>query len=150
MTATVLLDRLQGVRLTGPGIWRARCPAHEGKSLSLSVREGEQGRTLVHCFAGCDVAEVLTAVGLTVSQLFSERSPEHRHSPSRMRMPATEALALLDHEVLVASLILRDILAEKRVDADQWQRLSLASTRISDARTYSCPARVPRESARAS
>ncbi len=147
MSVTVLLDRLQGVRPTGPGTWRARCPAHESKSLTLSVREGDQGRALVHCFAGCDIAEVVAAVGLTISDLFAERLREHRYPPDRARMPAAEALALLDHEVLVASMILRDILAEKRADADQWQRLNVASTRISAARNRSCPARVSRAAA---
>ncbi|MSQ55589.1 MAG: DNA primase, partial [Betaproteobacteria bacterium] len=31
MTATTLLDRLDGVRATGPGRWIAQCPAHPDK-----------------------------------------------------------------------------------------------------------------------
>lgn len=38
-----------------------RCPAHEDRTPSLSIR---QGRTslLVHCFAGCDGADVMRAI----------------------------------------------------------------------------------------
>lgn len=150
MSIDLLLGRLEGVRRTGPSTWRARCPAHEGKSLTLSVRAGDDDRTLLHCFAGCELSEILAAAGLQVSDLFPRHLDQHRYPPTRSRMPAAEALALLSHEVLVASLIICDVLKEKKADADQWQRLSLASTRISEARSQSCPARVPKEAARAS
>lgn len=38
-----------------------RCPAHDDRSPSLSVRIGER-RLLFHCFAGCDAREVLRAL----------------------------------------------------------------------------------------
>lgn len=144
MTAAALLDRLDAVRETGPSTWRARCPTHGGKSLTLSIRDMDDGRVLVHCFAGCDVGDVLAAVGLTVSNLFPERLPDHRYARSRSLMPAREALACIDLEVIVATLIIADILKDKAADAEQWQRLALCSTRISDARNLSCPARVQR------
>jgi hypothetical protein len=31
----------------------ARCPARDDHKPSLSIREGRDGRRLVHCFAGC-------------------------------------------------------------------------------------------------
>lgn len=39
MTAAVFVTRLDGVRLSGTGQWRARCPAHSDHSLSLSIRD---------------------------------------------------------------------------------------------------------------
>lgn len=101
---------------------------------------------LVHDFGGCDVHEVLSAVGLTVSDLFEKATSytvtERRSSAS---MPAREALALVSHEVTVALLIVGDILKERKADAKQWQRLALASNRIGQARSMSCPARLSRE-----
>jgi hypothetical protein len=83
MAADRLLDRLHGVRRTGRG-WIARCPAHADRSASLSVCEGDDGRVLAHCFAGCDVTDVLAAVELTLADLFSEGmrddSPEGRRA----------------------------------------------------------------------
>ena len=42
MTAATILDRLDGVRPTGDGRWIARCPAHDDRSPSLSIREAER------------------------------------------------------------------------------------------------------------
>lgn len=52
MTAEEIAKGLGGGR-TGNG-WTARCPAHEDRNPSLSIREGREGRVLVKCFAGCD------------------------------------------------------------------------------------------------
>lgn len=37
----------------------ARCPAHRDRSPSLSVGEGQDGKLLVKCFAGCDQRQVI-------------------------------------------------------------------------------------------
>src|SRR5580765_7266512 len=64
MTAELLLSKLDGVRSRGPDAWLARCPAHDDRRPSLSIRELPDGRLLVHDFAGCSVEDVLTALGL--------------------------------------------------------------------------------------
>ncbi len=66
----VLLSRLDGVRASGDGRWMARCPSHEDRSPSLSIRETADGRVLVHCFAGCAAVDIVDAVGLSLSNLF--------------------------------------------------------------------------------
>jgi putative DNA primase/helicase len=62
-TTTDILARLQGVRKSGRG-WTARCPAHEDRYQSLSLRITESGRLLAHCFAGCTFPEILEALDL--------------------------------------------------------------------------------------
>lgn len=42
----------------------ARCPAHEDKRPSLSLRDGDGGRLLLHCFAGCDYRDIIAAFEL--------------------------------------------------------------------------------------
>jgi hypothetical protein len=69
MSADTLLSRLDGVKKTGPDRWLARCPAHEDRRASLSIREVDDGRTLVHCFALCRPEEVLAALGMDWSAL---------------------------------------------------------------------------------
>ena len=70
MNVEAILARLNGVRPSGEQ-WMARCPAHEDKWPSLSVR-GENGRVLLHCFAGCTVEAICEALEIKVSDLFAE------------------------------------------------------------------------------
>jgi len=73
MTPTeTLLSKLDDVRQSGEG-WSARCPAHEDRQASLVVSEGEGGRALAHCHAGCSIEEVCQAVGLRVADLMPPR-----------------------------------------------------------------------------
>jgi hypothetical protein len=52
--------------------FRARCPAHNGESEdSLSVRENEDGKVLLHCHSGCGSEEIIEALDLEMSDLFS-------------------------------------------------------------------------------
>ena len=76
MVAEELLRLLEGVKQVGPGRWVARCPAHDDHTPSLSIREAEDGRILLHCFAGCRTADVLQALGLTWRDLFPGGAPQ--------------------------------------------------------------------------
>lgn len=67
-----VLARLDGVREGARG-WTAKCPAHPDRSPSLSIGEGDDGRVLLTCFAGCSIQSIASAVGLTVADLFSEK-----------------------------------------------------------------------------
>jgi hypothetical protein len=72
MTVDMILHRLDKLTATGKGRWMACCPAHQDRSPSLSVREAEDGRVLMHCFAGCDVHDICAAIGLEVADLFPD------------------------------------------------------------------------------
>ena len=80
MNVEAVLARLEGARRNGSG-YIARCPAHEDRLPSLSIREGEAGRVLLHCFAGCTAESICGALRIGVSDLFSgcatrEKKPE--------------------------------------------------------------------------
>lgn len=64
-----VLDRLSDVKETKGG-WQARCPAHEDRKASLSIAEGDEGRVLLNCHAGCDHKSIVSALGLEESDLF--------------------------------------------------------------------------------
>ena len=76
------LARAIGGRRSG-GTWLACCPAHDDREPSLAIRDGDDGRVLVHCHAGCDqkgVIDVLRGRGLwdqgePSSALRSRRTP---------------------------------------------------------------------------
>jgi hypothetical protein len=79
------LERLDGVRPNGANRWTARCPGHTDKTSSLSIRETDDGRVLIHCFGGCATDAVLAAVGLELKDLFIPRAePFTRRSSSQV------------------------------------------------------------------
>lgn len=57
--ARTLVERLGGTWSANGGM--CRCPAHEDRTPSLSIRPGRT-RILLHCFAGCSAAEILRAL----------------------------------------------------------------------------------------
>jgi putative DNA primase/helicase len=59
-TAAELAHALGG-RKAGDG-WVARCPGHDDKTPSLSIRDADDGKLLVYCFAGCASEEVIGAL----------------------------------------------------------------------------------------
>ncbi|AMU93239.1 MULTISPECIES: DUF7146 domain-containing protein [unclassified Sphingopyxis] len=59
VAGAVLVRRFGGTWSGDSGM--CRCPAHEDKTPSLSVRIGET-RLLFKCFAGCDISDVLRAL----------------------------------------------------------------------------------------
>lgn len=87
MTATPLdrflaaLDRAgKRHRTAGPRQTMAQCPAHEDGNPSLSVREASDGTLLLKCFAGCENADVVAALGLGMGDLFAA---EYRYDDGR-------------------------------------------------------------------
>ena len=83
-----ILEKLSGVRATGEGKWSAQCPGHDDRTASLSVTEGDDGRVLVFCHAGCETPAVLSAIGMTVKDLFSDNGHQHNGS-GRPKIVAT-------------------------------------------------------------
>lgn len=68
-----------------------QCPAHPDRTPSLPVREGNDGRVLLNCFAGCSTDEVLHALGLDMRDLFSEAGCDPQH-PERRENPIVQVL----------------------------------------------------------
>ena len=69
---TDLLSRLDKVRSRGGGRYEACCPAHNDSSPSLSIYIKDDGRILLHCWAGCAVDDVVGAIGLAMGDLFPD------------------------------------------------------------------------------
>ena len=65
-----VLARLPGHRQVGKAQWEAKCPAHEDRHASMSVKLGDDGRVLLHCHAGCLPTEICQAMGLRMGELF--------------------------------------------------------------------------------
>jgi len=128
MSAPIVLDRLSGVRQTGPNSWIARCAGHEDRSPSLRVSEAD-GRVLLHCFAGCRTQDVLDAIGLTFADLF-EKPPERGHQWRKPRVPASDVLQALADEIMVAVTYICNFRNGVELSEDDHQRFILAAGRI--------------------
>lgn len=140
-----ILCRLDKVRRSASDRWMAKCPAHEDSSPSLSIRELPDGRTLVYCFAGCAVDDVLTAVSLSWKDLHpaGDRPVNpNRRRPWAERFNPTELLEIIDHEVTVSVIIMADIMKQRSVSADQLDRLLQAASRIGKARDHATPREI--------
>lgn len=116
--AQKLLNRLEKVRDRGQDRYLACCPAHDDRSPSLSIKECDDGRLLVHCFAGCPVADVLEAVGLGMGDLFPE-SMRSNHMPSLPHWKRERLLATADHERTVLACMRADAANGLSVDAER-------------------------------
>lgn len=134
MAVDTLLSRLEGVKANGRDKWVARCPAHQDRAPSLSIRAGDDGRVLIHCFAGCGAADVLDSVGLDYGALFEKSLGEFKpmHSP----FSASDALRALRREVGLVCTAAADISEGVPMSNEDKARLALAAERIAEAATY--------------
>ncbi len=81
----LVLSKLPDTQSNGND-WKACCPAHEDRSPSLSIDEGDDGRVLLNCFAGCPNGAIVEALGIAQRDLFAERA-----SPSNGKARRTNA-----------------------------------------------------------
>ena len=133
MSAEILLSKLDKVKRTGAGRWVACCPAHADKGPSLSIRETDDGRALVHCFAGCSAVDILAAVDMDIADLFPPR--QHHGKPERRPFPAVDVLRCIAFETLVVSAAAAALMAGEPFGPAERERLILAAGRIQSALT---------------
>lgn len=132
MSIGELLSRLDKVKGRGRGRWLARCPAHNDFNPSLALCERD-GIVLLHCFAGCTAHEVVSSVGLDLTDLFPPRRiDEGNGKPQRPPFPAADILHCIAFEALVVAMAAKSLLAGSLSEVDH-ARLMLAVTRIHQA-----------------
>jgi len=122
------------------GSWTACCPSHNDKSPSLSIREGQDGRVLVHCFAGCSVHEVVGAVGMSVNDLFppDEKRKEYGHAKPSVKASfySSDLMRIIGFESLVVQIAAIDMANGKKLSDTDRGRLTVATQRIQEAMRY--------------
>lgn len=134
--ADSLLERLEGVRPNGRGRWMARCPVHEDRSPSLSIRETDDGTILLHCFAQCPATDVVTAIGLTLADLFPVGpKSHHRPAPRRCRgLSARETLDAVSHALSVVTLADSALMRGEPLTNNDYEALDNALAVLNGAR----------------
>ena len=124
-----LLARLEKVKSTGNGKWLACCPAHPDKSPSLGVKQTDDGKILIHCFGGCPVTEIVSAIGFQLSDLMPDE-PTHKKGSKPPRFNRYELFDRLAFESLILSLGVRQLLNFEDLAAADLLRVVLAEETI--------------------
>jgi hypothetical protein len=127
----VVLSRLDGVRKIGRG-YVARCPAHDDRSPSLTVAEGENGRILLKCWAGCDALAVLYACGLKWGDVMPDEVRDFER-PIRHPFDAGAVLHAVAREALVVQIAAAHMAEGKELPVPDRERVALASERLHEA-----------------
>jgi len=86
--------------------WRAICPVHGGKSLTLAIYAGED-RCSVHCFAGCSSDDILKAVNLTWKDTLYVPRERLSHEAWQAQQRVREAKELHESNLRIGEWILR-------------------------------------------
>lgn len=74
-----VLSLLSGVQqLKANTSWKAKCPAHNDDTPSLTVSRGQIQPVVFHCFAGCNSFEILEKLGLTYADIMAGSSIKSR------------------------------------------------------------------------
>lgn len=126
MTAPIdhVLSRLEKVRSLGSGRYLSRCPAHEDRSPSLSISEGDNGCVLIRCFAGCKTQDVVAALGLEMKDLFHKdelnQAEKRRY---HQRKTIVEIENALWHELLVLLQFVGARVSDRQNGCDSRYRL---------------------------
>jgi len=125
-----LLSRLTKVKGRA-GNYIACCPAHEDKSPSLAVKE-QDGKIIMHCFAGCSVENIVGAVGMEMTDLFPPAEPTYKPQP-KVKFFASDLLRVIALEAAIVQVAAFDMARGKTLPKPDLDRLQLAYERINTA-----------------
>jgi RecA-family ATPase len=67
-----ILSKFDNVKKNRNG-WIGLCPSHADKQRSLSISE-KDGNIGLKCFAGCDIQNIVSTIGLEMKDLFAEKT----------------------------------------------------------------------------
>jgi hypothetical protein len=124
-----ILSRLQKVRRTGAHRWSACCPAHEDRSPSLSIVQNETGKVFVNCFAGCDGRAIMSAIGMTLADLYPDRIDPPKGTGNKPVFSPYEILPMIEREASIVAMCGSELQTHPLPDDDR-KRLFKAVQRI--------------------
>ena len=85
-----------GVNSQGVDNYSCKCPAHDTNHESLAIGVNRDGRYVVHCHAGCEIGDIMAAVGLSVRDLYPDGAMAERIRPIQKPFEARVDLAVMD------------------------------------------------------
>ena len=128
-----ILSRLEKVKGRN-GAYTACCPAHGDKSPSLAIRELDDGRILMKCFANCSVQEIMGAIGMEIGDLFPDTNKD---LPTvKRKYYATDLLRVIEFEAWVVSVAAYTMAQGLTLSEQDRERMKKAQARIMEAVKY--------------
>lgn len=124
------IKRLNKVKRHGTA-YVACCPAHDDRSPSMSVKEGTDGRILVHCFAGCSHDDIVSAMGLEQKDLFADsRLTSNGRAAYARQKRQDELRGTLAHESLILSMVRHKLEKGEALTPEDRERAEAAMQRV--------------------
>lgn len=125
----LLLSQLTKVKPNGRGQYIACCPSHNDRHPSLAIRQTDDGKILLKCFAGCSAYEIVSAVGLSLNDLFPPREANHS-APIKNPFPASSVLRCIQSEALIVVTAACNMANGAVLLKEDRERLVTAASRI--------------------
>ncbi len=139
-----VLERVENIRVSGNG-YRANCPTGHRSRSTLMISEGDDGRALLWCHAGCTLDEIVIGLGLLKQYLFARQDPvnmtpqQRREYRDKVRQSAWKtALELLPLEILIVQIASVNLLRGKPLNEADHLRLERAAKLITNAKVVLC------------
>lgn len=126
-----LLQRLDKVQRIGNDKFKALCPAHDDRSPSLAIKD-DGGRLLIHCFGGCETANVLGAIGLDFADIMPDQAMGNIKK-DRKPFYAIDILGIIKFEAKLAYIYASDMAKGVPLTSADNDRLLLTASRINHA-----------------
>ena len=111
-----ILPKLEKVKAgKAQGQWLACCPAqaHQDRNPSLSIRELQDGRVLLHCWSGCDTRDIVGAIGLDLRCLYPPIEAEPINDQAMPNWREKQFRDFLNFERLVMAIFEADVKANQ-------------------------------------
>ena len=126
--------------------WLAKCPAHDDKSPSLSISQGDDDCVLLKCHGGCEVRDIVAALGMELSDLFVKKERGKRKGASTLPVkrrtaehPCSEPQKQVDTPVVAteqlepAGLTLEQLAEAKMIDVEFLRSLGCSDLKYQGA-----------------
>ena len=126
------LDRLDLVRESSNGRWRAKCPVHQSersRSRTLSIGVADSGAVLLNCFAGCSAEQIVKAVGLELTDLFPP-DPYYKNYNHRPRKDLRAIMNNAQHAATFVEVGARALLRGEQMSPDDKKMLAEAANHL--------------------
>ena len=123
--------------------WSACCPGHDDAHPSLAIGLKSNGRITLHCYAGCDIWQILAPLAIELHDLYPDRAYNGARHPyydsqlgSKRWIDPVIVLRQAERDLYTLAIAATDITANKIPTTGETAARRSAQARIVDAARY--------------